>query len=51
MISFSPDPPPPAGLVYILNSPSVCVSVPRENSMIEWLNLKVDWQTTTQLAH
>ena len=24
---FLPDPPPPAGLVYILNFPSVCVSV------------------------
>ncbi len=45
---FLPDPPPPAGLVYILNFPSVCVcvcvsvclSVPRVFSMIEWPNQK-----------
>ena len=42
--NFLPDPPPPAGLVYILNFPSVCLFVclfvPRVFSMIEWPNQK-----------
>jgi hypothetical protein len=37
---FLPDPLPLAGLVYIMNFPSVCLSVPREN-YIKWSDEKV----------